>query len=168
MRIRPVKPGDAAAINRINGSAHTQNIFSNIANHLFDDAEKIIAGLTQFDHMLVLETETPPGELCAAVWLRVNPQIYRRRMATLRIIVDRKWQGKGFGKMLAAAALDLADNELMIERVEVEIPTGNVEALKLCKSVGFRVEGTARDWIRTLDGKYLDVYLMAHCRAASK
>ena len=116
--------------------------------------------------MLVLETETPPLELCAAALLRVNPQIYRRRMATLRIIVDKKWQGQGLGKALAAAATDLADNELMIERVEVEIPTDNVGALKLCKSAGFRVEGVARDWLRTLDGKYVDAYLMAHCREA--
>ncbi|HIT04606.1 MAG TPA: GNAT family N-acetyltransferase, partial [Candidatus Caccocola faecipullorum] len=119
MRIRPVKPEDAAAINRINENVQTQNIFSNIASHHFDDAEKLIANLTQFDHMLVLETETPPLELCAAALLRVNPQIYRRRMATLRIIVDKKWQGQGLGKALAAAATDLADNELMIERVEV-------------------------------------------------
>ena len=102
----------------------------------------------------------------AAALLRVNPQIYRRRMATLRIIVDKKWQGQGLGKALAAAATDLADNELMIERVEVEIPTDNVGALKLCKSAGFRVEGVARDWLRTLDGKYVDAYLMAHCREA--
>ena len=166
MRIRPVKPEDAAAINRINENVQTQNIFSNIASHHFDDAEKLIANLTQFDHMLVLETETPPLELCAAALLRVNPQIYRRRMATLRIIVDKKWQGQGLGKALAAAAPDLADNELMIERVEVEIPTDNVGALKLCKSAGFRVEGVARDWLRTLDGKYVDAYLMAHCREA--
>ena len=33
MRIRPVKPGDAAAINRINENVQTQNIFSNIASH---------------------------------------------------------------------------------------------------------------------------------------
>ena len=77
MRIRPVKPGDAAAINRINENVQTQNIFSNIASHQFDDAEKLIAGLTQFDHLLVLETETPPLEICAAALLRVSPQIYR-------------------------------------------------------------------------------------------
>ena len=166
MRIRPVKPEDAAAINRINENVQTQNIFNNIASHQFDDAEKLIAGLTHFDHMLVLETETPPLELCAAALLRVHPQIYRRRLATLRIIVDKKWQGQGLGKALAAAAIDLADNELMIERVEVEIPTDNVGALKLCKAAGFRVEGVARDWLRTLDGKFVDAYLMAHCREA--
>ena len=164
MRIRPVKPDDAAAIDRINENILVRNIFANIACHQFDDAKKLIAGLTQFDHMLVLETETPPQEICAAALLRVNPQIYRRRLATLRIIVDKKWQGQGLGKAIAAAAVNLADNELMIERVEVEIPTENVGALKLCKATGFRVEGVARDWMRTLDGKFADAYLMAHCK----
>lgn len=166
MRIRPVKLEDASEINRINENSLTRNIFVNFASHHFDDAEKLIAGLTQFDHMLVLETETPPKEICAVALLRVNPQIYRRRMATLRIIVEKKWQGQGLGKAIAAAAVSLADNELMIERVEVEIPTENVGALKLCKATGFRVEGVARDWLRTLDGKYADAYLMAHCKEA--
>ena len=116
--------------------------------------------------MVILGFSGGVDSACAAALLRVNPQIYRRRMATLRIIVDKKWQGQGLGKALAAAATDLADNELMIERVEVEIPTDNVGALKLCKSAGFRVEGVARDWLRTLDGKYVDAYLMAHCREA--
>ena len=106
--------------------------------------------------MLVLETETPPLELCAAALLRVNPQIYRRRMATLRIIVDKKWQGQGLGKALAAAATDLADNELMIERVEVEIPTttsarSSSANPRASASRASRATGCAR-----LDGKYVD------------
>ncbi|MEG1602669.1 MAG: GNAT family N-acetyltransferase, partial [Cloacibacillus sp.] len=90
--------------------------------------------------------------------------IFLRRMATLRIIVDPKWQGQGLGKLLMETALHLADDELMMERVEVEIPTDNVNALKLCKSTGFKVEGVAKDFMMTPDGRYVDAYLMAHCR----
>ena len=54
----------------------------------------------------------------------------------------------------------------MMERVEVEIPTDNVGALKLCKAAGFKVEGIAKDWMRNPDGHFVDAYLMAHCRNA--
>lgn len=163
MRIRPVEAADAAAIQEINADTAKHNIF-NIADRELEDAAKFISGLTFFDHMLVLETETPPVEICGAVLLHVDPQIYRRRCATLKVMVAEKWRGQGLGKALVSAALDLADNELMMERVEVEIPTDNVNALKLCKACGFKVEGTAKDWLRTLDGEYADAYLMAHCR----
>lgn len=163
MRIRPVMQSDAEEIGRINARVARGGIL-NFSNSVFNNADKLIEELTNLDHMLVLETETEPRAICAAVLLQVNPQIFLRRMATLRIIVDPEWQGQGLGKALMQSALSLADEELLMERVEVEIPTDNVNALKLCKSTGFKVEGTARDWLRAEDGRYLDVYLMAHCR----
>ncbi|MEG1823815.1 MAG: GNAT family N-acetyltransferase [Cloacibacillus sp.] len=163
MRIRPVTQSDAESICKINDSVKGDKNL-HITNSLFMDAESLIENLTALDHMMVLETETEPREICAAVLLIVNRQIFLRRMATLRIIVDPKWQGQGLGKLLMETALHLADDELMMERVEVEIPTDNVNALKLCKSTGFKVEGVAKDFMMTPDGRYVDAYLMAHCR----
>ncbi len=165
MRIRPVMDGDAESIHRINSTVVEGHIMR-IANYRFADAERFIKELTLFDHMLVLETETEPHEICAAVLVQVDPQIFLRRLATLHIIVDPKWQGQGLGKLLMKTALDMADNELMMERVEVEIPTDNVNALKLCKSTGFKVEGIAKDWMKARDGRFVDAYLMAHCKYA--
>ena len=133
MRIRPVTHRDAEGSDKINAKVAEGRLF-NFSTGKFEDVGQLIAGLTQFDHMFVLETETEPQEICAVVLLQVNHQIFLRRMATLRIIVDPKWQGQGLGKALMASALDFADDELMMERVEVEIPTDNVNALKLCKS----------------------------------
>lgn len=147
MRIRPVTPGDAEGIDKINAKVR-EGRFTSFSSGQHESAEQLIAELTQFDHMLVLETETDPQEICAAVLIQVNHQIFLRRMATLRVIVDQKWQGQGLGKALMETALELADNELMMERVEVEIPTDNVGALKLCKAAGFKVEGIAKDWMR--------------------
>ncbi|WP_455598660.1 GNAT family N-acetyltransferase [Cloacibacillus sp.] len=165
MRIRPITPGDAEGIDKINAKVR-EGRFTSFSAGQHESAEQLIAGLTQFDHMLVLETETDPQEICAAVLIQVNHQIFLRRMATLRVIVDQKWQGQGLGKALMETALELADNELMMERVEVEIPTDNVGALKLCKAVGFKVEGIAKDWMRNPEGHFVDAYLMAHCRNA--
>ena len=76
-------------------------------------------------------------------------------------------QDVGFGltDTLEQADLILFNTCAVREHAEQRV-FGNVGALKLCKSAGFRVEGVARDWLRTLDGKYVDAYLMAHCREA--
>lgn len=163
MIIRPAEESDALHISAISRDI-TAGRSMNISRIDFTDAKSLICGLTVFDHMLVLETETPPAEICAVLLLSVNPQIYFRRSATLDMLVSVKWQGQGIGKALMLSALELADKELLLERIEVEIAVGNVNALKLCKAAGFKVEGTAKDWARADDGSYMDAYLMARCR----
>ena len=163
MRIRPVEPADAALISGI--AAHREMKKSMLISNIdFTGADKIIAGLTELDHMFVLESETPPTEICAVLLLRVDPQIYLRRLARVEIMVAAKWQGQGLGQALLQSALELADKELMTERLEAEILTDNMSALKLFKSCGFKVEGTARDWASDENGTYVDACLLARCR----
>jgi putative acetyltransferase len=163
MIIRPVKLEDAHHISEISSDSSVRKSM-NISQAGFSDAEKLIKHLTPLDHLLVLETEVKPIEICGVVLLRVDPQIYLRRQATLEIMMGAKWQGQGLGKALMMAALELADKELMLERVEVEIALDNLNALKLCKSMGFKVEGTAKDWAMSDDGNYIDAYLLARLR----
>ena len=163
MRIRPVEPGDAAQISSI--AARREMKKSMLISHIdFSDAGKIISGLTNLDHMFVLESEIPPTEICAVLLLRVDQQIYLRRLARIEIMVAAKWQGQGIGKALLQSALELADRELLMERVEAEITTENLSALELFKSFGFKVEGTGRDWARAEDGTFADAFLLARCR----
>ena len=167
MIIRPVSGKDAKEISRINQDISASNSI-NLSRVDFADTEKLIADLTCLDHMFVIETETPPIEICAVLLLRVDQQIYLRRLATVEIMVASKWQGQGIGKALLMAAIELADKELMMERLEVEISADNVNALKLCKSLGFKVEGKAKDWAVTDGGRYIDAYLLARCRQAGR
>jgi putative acetyltransferase len=167
MIIRPVIIDDAPQIREISSDISVRRSM-NISQAEFADAENLIHNLTELDHVLVLETEMKPVEICGVVLLRVDPQIYLRRQAALEIMMGTKWQGQGLGKALMMAALELADKELMLERVEVEIATDNISALKLCKSVGFKVEGTAKDWAVSDDGNYIDAYLLARCRPRLK
>lgn len=163
MIIRPVEPDDARQISEISADRSVKKTM-NLSQAGFSDAEKLIKELTDLDHLLVLETEMPPTEICGVVLLKIDTQIYLRRQATLEIMLETKWQGQGLGKALLVAALELADKELMLERIEVEIALDNVNALKLFKSMGFKVEGTAKDWAVTEDGEYIDAYLLARCR----
>lgn len=167
MIIRPVKLDDAQHISEISSDGIVRKSM-NISQAGFADAEKLIKNLTPLDHVMVLETEMEPIEFCGVILLKVNSQIYLRRKATLEIMMGTKWQGQGLGKALMIAALELADKELMLERIEVEIAIDNLNALKLFKSMGFKVEGTAKDWAMSNDNKYIDSYLLARCRPRLK
>ncbi len=167
MIIRPVKLDDAKQIREISSDSSVRKSM-NISQAGFTDSDNLIKNLTELDHLLILETEMEPVEICGVVLLRVDPQIYLRRQATLEIMMGTKWQGQGLGKALMMAALELADKELVLERVEVEIAIDNLNALKLCKSMGFKVEGTAKDWAVSDDGNYIDAYLLARCRPRLK
>lgn len=167
MLIRPVKKEDAAQLYKISSESSVSRGINNLA---FVDAagmRKLIDNLSDLDHFFVLETETPPVELCAGLILSASPLSSKRRSATMELMVGKNWQSQGLGKALMYAALELADNELMLERIEVEIDVENTGALKLYKSFGFKVEGTARDWGVLPQGGYIDACMLARRRPAA-
>lgn len=168
MLIRPVKTADSEQLYKISTESSVSRGINNLA--LIDAAgmKKLIDDLTDLDHFFVLETETQPIELCACLWLSAFPLSSKRRSASMELMVGKKWQSQGLGKALMYAALNLADDELMLERIEVEIDVENTGALKLYKSFGFKVEGIARDWGLLPQGGYIDAYLLARLRPAPK
>ncbi|HYG58583.1 MAG TPA: GNAT family N-acetyltransferase [Symbiobacteriaceae bacterium] len=81
----------------------------------------------------------------------------------LGMSVHDAYQGRGLGKRLMAAALDLADNYLGVERVELDVYTDNPRAIHLYKSFGFEDEGIIRS-MAFRDGAYVDALQMGRLR----
>ena len=77
--------------------------------------------------------------------------------------VHDEWQGKGIGKSLMDAGLDLADNWLNLTRLELEVYTDNEPAIRLYERFGFEREGRLRQHAFR-DGRYVDSYMMARLR----
>jgi putative acetyltransferase len=80
--------------------------------------------------------------------------------------VHDEWQGKGVGKALMRAGLDLADKWLNLTRLELEVYTDNEPAIRLYEQFGFECEGTLRQHAFR-DGSYVDSYMMARLRPSS-
>lgn len=95
--------------------------------------------------------------------LHVNSNARLRHSAMLGIMVHADYQGEGIGKALLEKVLDLADNWLMLVRVELTVFVENERAVKLYKSLGFEMEGTKK-YAAIRNGKYADEYLMARYR----
>jgi len=76
------------------------------------------------------------------------------------------WRGRGIGARLLTAALAEADR-VGIERVELEVFSGNGPAQRLYRGFGFTVEGVKRK-ARKIDGRYDDHILMARLLPVSR
>ena len=96
--------------------------------------------------------------------LRTFPSRPRRRhVATLGMCVHDRYQGRGVGTALMAAAVDMADNWLNLERIELEVFVDNEPAIKLYSRFGFVIEGTLRRHAFR-DGAYVDSHFMARLK----
>ncbi len=79
-------------------------------------------------------------------------------------IHDDAW-GKGHGRALFTALLEVADNWMGLVRVYLEVDTENTRAIKIYESYGFRIEGTyIADTVT--NGELVDSHVMARVRPA--
>jgi L-phenylalanine/L-methionine N-acetyltransferase len=87
----------------------------------------------------------------------------RAHAMMLGITVHREWQGKGVGRALMQALVDLADNWLPVSRIELTVFTDNERAIALYRQFGFEIEGTHKAYALRA-GRYVDTYAMARVR----
>ena len=69
-----------------------------------------------------------------------NPR--RRHAGTIGMSVHDEWQGKGIGKALMRAGIELADNWLNLRRLELEVYSDNEAAIGLYERMGFETYET--------------------------
>ncbi|MEO1491274.1 MAG: GNAT family N-acetyltransferase [Pseudomonadota bacterium] len=78
----------------------------------------------------------------------------------LFLAVHDNWHGRGIGRALMKAALDVADNWMGLVRLQLEVFTGNAAAIRLYESLGFQTEGRARAGT-ICNGEFVDHFYMA-------
>ena len=163
LEIRAVMPEDAEAIAAIRRQNGVREGVLALSSERINATAEFLNSLAERDRGFVAVEN---GEVVGFSVMIANREPCRAHSAFIAVMVNADFQQMGIGHKLLKHLVDRADNELMMERVEVEIPTDNVGALKLCKAAGFKVEGIAKDWMRNPDGHFVDAYLMAHCRNA--
>ena len=159
--IRPIEPRDAegaAALRRMPG------VFENttgLPSCRTADSEAFIAGLGPDDHnfVAVLEDGTVIG--CAGLTVCSNPRM--RHVGSVGLYVHTDYQNQGVGTALMKAMLELADNWLMLVRVELEVFADNERAIHLYEKLGFEKEGLLH-MTTVRDGRYVDDCKMARIR----
>jgi putative acetyltransferase len=91
----------------------------------------------------------------------------RQHAGELGMAVHDRWQNKGVGGELMAAAIHLADNWLNLVRLELTVYTDNQAAIHLYEKWGFQREGTMTKYAFR-DGSFADALMMARIRDANR
>jgi putative acetyltransferase len=155
--IRPVRLSDAEDINEMRQQIEVRINTLALATETISFTEAFLKNMGTDDHILVAETE---GKVVGMIGLHIFKSARQRHIASLGMTIMREYQGKGIGKKLMENILDLADNWLMLIRIELDVTEDNERAIRLYRSFGFDVEGKKKYSI-IKNGKYEDVLLMA-------
>lgn len=102
------------------------------------------------------------GVVVGSAGLHVNAG-KRRHTGSIGIMVHDDHTGRGIGRALMVALLDVADNYLGLKRVELEVITDNEPGIHLYKSLGFDEEGVKRQSILR-GGVLVDTLMMGRLR----
>ena len=165
--VRPVRVEDALGINELR---RMPGVFENILGLPSENLrrnEDFLRTMDDNSHHFVAITYDNAGKEkvvgMAGLTVAANPR--RRHVADIGMMVHKEYQGQGVGKKLLETLIDLADNWLMLIRVELGVYTDNERAINLYKKFGFEPEGIRhKDAVR--NGQYVDVLMMARIKGS--
>jgi RimJ/RimL family protein N-acetyltransferase len=157
--IRPVEVRDAMALQRICTQDHVFPFMVFLPSMRVEAMENRIKNLQQNEYEYVAEYN---GEVVGFVGL-AQRNGRRSHVGDLFIGVDSAYHSKGIGKALLTKIIDLADNWLLLERVELGVLETNPGAQALYEKLGFRVEGVKKGNLKA-NGRFVDEIMMSRFR----
>jgi L-phenylalanine/L-methionine N-acetyltransferase len=157
--IRPVEVSDARAVHRIHQQEHVMPYILSLPSDRIDQLEERYRKLGNNHHEFVAVLD---GEVVGNAGL-VQMSGRRSHVGMFYIAVDAEHHGKGIGTALITKILDLADNWLMLERVELGVLVTNPRAQALYERFGFVVEGKKVGAIKSA-GQFVDEVIMSRLR----
>ena len=160
-RIRPAEPDDAKGLYALRIMPGILEGIYAIPSEGLENTKKFLQGLTDHDHMLCAVTDD--GLIIGSICLSVSPIQRRRHCGTFGIMVHTDYQHQGVGTALMRKLIDVADNWLMLKRIELTVFSKNTAAIKLYESFGFEAEGIKRA-SAVQHGTYVDELIMARIR----
>ncbi|HEX2913627.1 MAG TPA: GNAT family N-acetyltransferase [Chloroflexia bacterium] len=154
--IRPVRVEDAEAIWEISRQAGVIETIMTLPSERLGQRSRQLQDLTPDDHYFVAEVENRVAGLAG---LTVG-QGRTRHSGYIFLFVGAAFQGMGVGTRLLETLIDLADNWLLLKRVELTVMAGNERARRLYEKAGFVVEGHLKFSVIS-QGEIKDEWLMA-------
>jgi|WetSurMetagenome_2_1015567.scaffolds.fasta_scaffold19127_3 L-amino acid N-acyltransferase YncA len=83
----------------------------------------------------------------------------QRGNVDLGIMLDKRWRGKGIGKLLLEESIALSKKKWKPRNIYLMVVSENKEAVKLYTFLGFRVTAVLPGWINR-KGRYYDLLIM--------
>ncbi|GLG01744.1 acetyltransferase [Alicyclobacillus hesperidum subsp. aegles] len=159
LRIRPVRLSDAEAIYKICMQDQVMPHIISLPSDRLEQLEERYRTLPKNVHEFVAELNGNVVGHAGVVQLSAR----RSHVGTFYIAVDSNYHSKGIGTALITKIIDLADNWLMLERVELGVLVTNSRAQALYERHGFVVEGKKTGAIKSA-GRFVDEVVMSRLR----
>lgn len=157
--IRPVRSEDAAAVHEIRTQPRVIEFTTALPSERLDGSQRFLENFGPDDHVLVAEID---GHVVGMAGLHVK-RGKQRHCGEIGMMVHDQYQGRGVGRKLLEALLDLADHHLGLARVELEVLADNPRATRLYEGCGFEHEGRKRRAVYRR-GDYVDLLVMGRTR----
>ncbi len=157
--IRPVRAEDAEAIWEISRQQGVLETTLSLPSDRLEQRAQLLAALGPDEHWFVADVD---GAVVGLAGLSVGTGRLRHS-GHVFLFIARDWQGQGLGPRLLQALLDVADNWLLLRRVELTVIVGNDRARRLYERLGFEVEGRRKLSV-IAEGELKDEWLMARYR----
>lgn len=154
--IRPVQIKDASSIHFICIQDNVLPYMVFLPSMRVDAMENRLRNLgpNQFEFVAELN-----GNVVGFIGL-TQGQGRRSHVGDIFLGVDSEHHKKGIGKLLLTKIIDLADNWLMLERVELGVLVTNAGAQALYEKFGFLVEGKKKGSLKA-NGSFIDEIIMS-------
>ena len=159
--IRPTRLEDMEGFNTLR---RMPGVFENTLGLPSERVQRNIDGFQAMgpdDHNFV--AVLADGTVIGTAGLQVCSSPRMRHVGSVGLFVHTEYQNMGVGTALLKTLLDLADNWLMLVRVELEVFADNARAIHLYEKFGFEKEALLRMSV-VRDGQYWDNYKMARLR----
>lgn len=160
--IRPIDIGDGKGINLLRRMPGVFENILGIPSERVKRNEDFIMNMDGNHHQFVAIIEDKNGEeiIIGTAGLVINANPRTRHSGSIGIMIHKDYQNIGVGTALMEALLDVADNWLMLIRVELGVFEDNKRAIHLYEKLGFEREGLKR-LAAIRNGKYENEYVMA-------
>ena len=162
--IRPVRLSDVEDINEMRRQEEVRANTLALATETVAFTGAFLQNMGNDDYVLVAEIN---GKAVGMIGIHLFKSARQRHMASLGMMVRLEHQRQGIGKKLMESILDLADNWLMLIRIELDVTEDNERAIPLYRSFGFEVEGKKKYSI-IKEGEYADLLMMARYNLPSQ
>lgn len=160
--IRPIEIVDAKGINALRRMPGVFENILGIPSERVKSSEDFLMNMDKNHHQLVAVTKTSEGEevLIGTVGLVINANPRMRHSGSIGIMIHKDYQNVGVGTALMKAVIDIADNWLMLIRIELSVFEDNERAIHLYEKCGFKKEGLKR-LAAIRNGKYENEFIMS-------
>ncbi|MDU5111096.1 MAG: GNAT family N-acetyltransferase [Clostridium sp.] len=165
--IRPIEIGDGKGVNALRRMPGVFENILGIPSERVKRNEDFIINMDGNQHQFVAVAKNKNGEeeIIGTAGLTINSNPRLRHSGGIGIMIHKDYQNMGVGTALMEALLDVADNWLILIRVELGVFEDNKRAIHLYEKFGFEKEGLKR-LAAIRNGKYENEYLMARINPA--